>query len=140
MKAEKHKRSKHFYSSDRPIRSKKDDVLKRAKFAERLADDLKSWDGNDSLVVALYGAWGSGKSSVKNMVPEAVRRKRAATIPIMEFNPWQLSGTGDIPATFFRELGIALGEEGPPRDVNTRAFPQPHWLNEAQMISFSLRA
>ncbi|HXI69022.1 MAG TPA: P-loop NTPase fold protein [Verrucomicrobiae bacterium] len=121
MKAEKHKRSKHFYSSDRPIRSKKDDVLKRAKFAERLADDLKSWDGNDSLIVALYGAWGSGKSSVKNMVLEAVRRKRAATIPVMEFNPWQLSGTGDIPATFFRELGIALGEEGPPRDVSRRA-------------------
>ena len=111
----------HHYSSDRPIRSKKDDVLKRAKFAERLADDLKSWEGNDSLVVALYGAWGSGKSSVKNMVLEAVRRKRARTIPVMEFNPWQLSGTGDIPATFFRELGIALGEEGPPRDVNKRS-------------------
>jgi predicted KAP-like P-loop ATPase len=121
MIAEKLKRSKHFYSSDRPIRSKKDDVLKRAKFAERLADDLKSWDGNDSLVVALYGAWGSGKSSVKNMVLEAIRRKHSTTIPVMEFNPWQLSGTGDIPITFFRELGIAVGEEGPRRDVNKRA-------------------
>lgn len=121
MKVEKRNRSKHYYSSDRPIRSKKEDALKRAKFAERLADDLKSWDGNDSLVVALYGAWGSGKTSVKNMVLEAVRRKRAATIPVMEFNPWQLSRTGDIPATFFRELGIALGEEGPTRDVEKRA-------------------
>jgi hypothetical protein len=121
MKSKKPKRPKHFYSSDRPIHSKKDDILKRAKFSERLADDLKSWDGNDSLVVALYGAWGSGKTSVKNMVLEAVRRKRATAIPVMEFNPWQLSGTGDIPVTFFRELGIALGEEGPVRDVKKRA-------------------
>jgi predicted KAP-like P-loop ATPase len=110
----------HHYSSDRPIRSKKDDVLKRAKFAERLADNLTSWDGTDSLVVALFGAWGSGKTSVKNMLLEAVRRKHTAAIPVMEFNPWQLSGTGEIPATFFRELGIALGDEGPVRDVEKR--------------------
>ena len=121
VKAKQPKRSKHSYSSDRPIRSKKEDILKRAKFAEGLADDLKSWDGNDSLVVALYGAWGSGKTSVKNMLLEAVRRKRASTPPVMEFNPWQLSGSGDIPATFFRELGIALGEEGPARDIEKRA-------------------
>lgn len=121
MKFGKSKRLKHSYSSDRPIGSKKEDILKRAKFAEQLADDLRLWDGTDSLVVGLYGAWGSGKTSLKNMVLEAIRRKRTATIPVMEFNPWQLSGTGDIPATFFRELAIALGEEGPRRDVNKRA-------------------
>lgn len=99
---------KHPYSSDRPIASKKHDVLERAKFAEQLANDLQSWDGNDSLVVALYGAWGSGKTSVKNMVLEANRRKHGTQLPVVEFNPWQLSGTGNIPASFFRELGIAL--------------------------------
>lgn len=58
MKAERPKQSKQSYSADRPIRSKTEDILGRAKFAARLADDIHSWKENDSLVVALYGAWG----------------------------------------------------------------------------------
>jgi predicted KAP-like P-loop ATPase len=111
MKAKKPNQVKHPYSSDRPIASKKHDVLERAKFAEQFADDLQSWNGVDSLVVALYGAWGSGKTSVKNMVLEANRRKRVTQLPVIEFNPWQLSGTGNIPASFFQELGIVLRQE-----------------------------
>jgi predicted KAP-like P-loop ATPase len=59
------------YSSDKPIVSKQQDVLGRARFAEQLARDLQGWNGKDSLVVALYGAWGSGKTSLKNIVLEA---------------------------------------------------------------------
>ncbi len=111
MKAKKPNQVKHPYSSDRPIASKKHDVLERSKFAEQFANDLQSWNGDDSLVVALYGAWGSGKTSVKNMVLEANHRKRVAQLPVIEFNPWQLSGTGNIPASFFQELGIVLRQE-----------------------------
>ena len=121
MKSKQTKRAKQSYSADRPIRSKKDDVLGRAKFAARLADDIHSWDGIDSLVIALYGSWGSGKTSVKNMLLEANRKKGRTPLTVVDFNPWQLSGTGNIPATFFRELGIALKDEGPERDVEKRA-------------------
>lgn len=121
MKAKQTKRSKQSYSADRPIRSKKDDILGRAKFASRLADDIHSWDENDSLVIALYGAWGAGKTSVKNMLLEANRKKGPTALSVVDFNPWQLSGTGNIPAAFFRELGLALKEEGPERDVEKRA-------------------
>jgi predicted KAP-like P-loop ATPase len=61
MKPKQTMQPKQSYSADRPIRSKKDDILGRAKFAARLADDIHSWEGDDSLVIALYGAWGSGK-------------------------------------------------------------------------------
>src|SRR5438034_6470457 len=105
MKSKQTKRSKQSYSADRPIRSKKDDILGRAKFAERLADDIHSWEGDDSLVIALYGAWGSGKTSVKNMLLEANRKKGRTPLPVVDFNPWQLSGTGNIPATFFGSKG-----------------------------------
>ena len=120
-KSKSRKSTSPVYSSDRPIQSKKQDILARAKFAERLATDLQSWEGNDSLVVALYGAWGSGKTSLKNMLLEANRRKKKTTLPVIEFNPWQLSGTGSIPASFFRELGIALRVEGPGQDVEKRS-------------------
>jgi len=121
MKSKQTRPSKQSYSADRPIQSKKDDILGRAKFAECLADDIHSWEGDDSLVIALYGAWGSGKTSVKNMLMEANRKKGRTPLPVVDFNPWQLSGTGNIPAAFFRELGIALKEEGPERDVEKRA-------------------
>lgn len=111
----------HTYSSDRPITSKRHDVLNRTKFAEHLATDLRSWNGKDSLVVALYGAWGSGKTSVKNMVLEALRGKRGSAVPVMEFNPWQLSGTGSIPIAFFRELGIMLGKVGSEDEAKKRS-------------------
>lgn len=114
-------KSKHPYSSDKPIASKKQDILGRRKFAEQLALDLHSWDGGESLVVALYGPWGSGKTSLKNMVLEANERNYSSRLPVMQFNPWQLSGTGGISLVFFRELGIALRHEGPEKDIEKRA-------------------
>lgn len=108
------------YSSDRPIQSKKNDLLGRAKFAEHLADDIHSWGGDDSLVIALYGAWGSGKTSVKNMLLEANQKKGRTPLSVIDFNPWQLTGTGGIRSSFFRELGLALKKAGPVDDVEKR--------------------
>ena len=119
--ARKKKTSESSYSADRPIRSRKGDLLGRAKFAEELAADLQLWEGTDSLVVALYGKWGSGKTSVKNMVLEANHSSNSNALPVLEFNPWQLSGIGNIPMSFFRELGIALNTQGPQRDIAKRA-------------------
>jgi len=51
---------KHHFSADRPIRSHQEDLLGRAGFAQSLANAIKQWKGKDSLVIALYGPWGSG--------------------------------------------------------------------------------
>ncbi|HTI70349.1 MAG TPA: P-loop NTPase fold protein [Candidatus Limnocylindria bacterium] len=121
MKGKRSQKPKYWYSADRPIKTKREDVLGRAKFAERLANDLGSWDHSDSLVVALYGPWGSGKTSVKNMLLEVNDRKGTSALRVLDFNPWQLSGTGTISAAFFRDLGIVLGKEGPDRDMKKRS-------------------
>ena len=55
------------------------------------------------------------------MLLEANRKKGRTPLPVVDFNPWRLSGTGSIPASFFRELGLALKQEGPDRDVEKRA-------------------
>jgi len=65
--------AEHLFSADRPIRSRDEDQLYRRKFAEELASAVRRWKGKDSLVIALYGPWGSGKSSIKNMVIDALR-------------------------------------------------------------------
>ena len=100
-------KARHSYSADRAITSKKEDLLGRSNFASSLADDIRAWGGRDSLVIALYGGWGSGKTSLKNLILSNLEGGRHP-IPVMEFNPWQFSGTGGIAPAFFRELGIAL--------------------------------
>jgi predicted KAP-like P-loop ATPase len=52
------------FSPDLPINSAKDDKLNRSPFASALASAIRNWNQTSSLVVALYGDWGSGKSSV----------------------------------------------------------------------------
>jgi predicted KAP-like P-loop ATPase len=102
-------RKAHWFSSDRPIESARADVLGRSAFAARLADTIGAWDGGDSLVIALHGGWGTGKTSVKNMMLEKLRGSTARCPQIVEFSPWQVSGTGILVGTFFDELAVALG-------------------------------
>lgn len=109
------------YSADRPIGRAKEDILGRSKFADQLLRDLQAWDGNDSMVVALQGPWGAGKTSLVNLVLEANEKSKTRRLPVVQFNPWQLSGTGNIAGRFFNELRIALKSEGPLRDRVKRA-------------------
>ncbi len=113
--------SKHLFSADRPIASRKEDLLGRSGFAESLASAIRGWIGNDSLVVALYGSWGSGKSSVKNMVLETLREPEKNRPLIVEFNPWQWAGQEQLAEAFFQEIGVALGKSDTSKKGKERA-------------------
>lgn len=96
-------------SADRPIRSRSEDELGRRGFSEALAHAIRGWSGQESLVIALYGAWGNGKSSVKNMAVEALDQS-SPRIRCVDFNPWQMAIRPSLSEAFFDELGIALGK------------------------------
>jgi predicted KAP-like P-loop ATPase len=96
-------------SADRPISGKAEDRLGRGPFASRLATAIASWKGHESLVIGLYGSWGSGKSSVKNLVLEVLFKQGATSPEILEFNPWQWRGHDEVSAAFFREVLRKLG-------------------------------
>ena len=51
-------------SSDRPSIDPKQDLFGHAPFAEALAKSIHSYPDADGVVLALYGPWGSGKSTV----------------------------------------------------------------------------
>ena len=105
------KRPPNPFSADRPIRSKSEDLLGRSAFAESLATVVEGWTGNDSLVVALYGPWGIGKTSIKNMVLEDLRGGGPNAPTIVEFNPWQWAAQAQLAEAFFREISLALGKK-----------------------------
>ena len=99
------------FSPERPIVSREADELDRAPFAEHIAAAIRGWTGNDSLVLALYGEWGTGKSSLKNLVVEALRSDPQQSPYIVEFNPWQWAGQEQVSQAFFREIGSTLGRK-----------------------------
>lgn len=112
---------KHPFSADRPIASRKEDLLGRSQFAESLASAIKGWKGNHSLVVALHGPWGSGKSSIKNMLLEALRQSDKTSHIVLEFNPWQWAGHEELAQAFFHEVGLALGRADTSKEGKKRA-------------------
>lgn len=112
---------KHLFSADRPIISAKEDLLNRSSFAESLAKAIKDWIGNDSLVLALYGPWGSGKSSVKNIILESLKNSDTACPYVVEFNPWQWAGQERLTEAFFHEIGIVLGKDTENEESKKRA-------------------
>lgn len=98
------------FSADRPIHTVKEDLLGRAKFSENLAEAISNWNGKDSLVVALYGDWGAGKSSVKNMTLSHMKDKKSKQI-IIEFSPWEWAGQEIITKAFYDEISKSIGKQ-----------------------------
>jgi predicted KAP-like P-loop ATPase len=109
------------FSADRPIRSKSEDLLGRAPFAQSLAEIVEGWTGNASLVMALYGPWGIGKSSIKNMMLEHLGRKGKNAPKVVEFNPWQWAAQDKLAEAFFREISLALGAKDGTKEAKRRA-------------------
>src|SRR5271155_4072991 len=104
-------------SADLPITSRNEDKLNRKGFAEALAHVIGTWRDKPSLVIGLFGDWGSGKSSVKNLVLEAIMSQDKDSLHVVEFSPWQVSSQEMLSETFFREIGRALSKSGPAEEA-----------------------
>jgi predicted KAP-like P-loop ATPase len=99
----------HGFASDRPIQKIEEDLLGRCNFSEALADAIASWHGKDSLVVALHGDWGAGKSSIKNMAISKLEGLTENRPDVVEFSPWEWAAQEKITASFFQEISKSIG-------------------------------
>jgi len=92
-------------SSDRPLVDPNNDKLGYAPFAEQLAKSITHLAPSDGLVMAIYGPWGSGKTTVLNFVKfyinEVPKDERPVTV---DFNPWWFAGHEDLTFRFFDQL------------------------------------
>jgi hypothetical protein len=119
--------------ADRPILSAKEDLLGRAAFAHTLARAILAWQGDESLTIAVSGDWGSGKTSLKNMVIEFLRLQEAQAPEIVEFNPWKWDTQDKISTAFFREISIALNKVDRSAEGRKRVL---RWKRYGRLLTF----
>ena len=95
---------------DRPIATPGEDKLNRVEFVRRLTRALVTLAGRASgVVVGLTGPWGSGKSSILNLLEAEIKEKHPGAV-VVRFDPWLVSGRDDVITQFFAELLSTINE------------------------------
>lgn len=87
---------------DDPINDDSEDLINRKKFVSALKEHIYKLSSKEAFVLALYGEWGEGKTSVLNLL----KNKFAAEDQLLmyEFNPWYFDKGNDLTTNFYRGL------------------------------------
>jgi hypothetical protein len=91
---------------DEPIKEPTEDLLGRVRLAQTIASEMRGIDVSQGAVVGVLGSWGSGKTSLINLVRTELEKQPAT--PILDFNPWLFSGADQLIESFFEELAAQL--------------------------------
>jgi len=108
------------YYSDKPISSKCDDQLGRNSFAALLAQSLLNLNTQDTFTVGLFGKWGSGKTSIVNMMLSEIEEQQkdcpeSEKLIVVHFEPWNFSNTDQLLSQFFIRLSSEFRNKGDER-------------------------
>ena len=120
--------------SDSAIKGYQEDLLERKDFAYNIADIVAKRTENDAFTIGLMGAWGSGKSSVLNLIEERFQKCHRDMITIF-FNPWRYSGEEELLIFFFNEIARALDSKLETNGDLVRNFFRTHTEKVGTLIS-----
>lgn len=95
------------YKLGKPIQNSVEDILSRSKFALSIANSINEYSEPDMIALGLNGSWGTGKSSVINLIKEQIDTEK---YDIVEFNPWYYSSRKQLITDFFTQLALVKGE------------------------------
>ncbi len=117
-------------NGDFPVGRPEDDALGRDVFAAQLAKAFHNFSGKRSFVTALYGEWGSGKTSVKDLMlyhlRELAREAKEEPPAVVDFNPWMCASAEQITEQFFDALARKL----PSADLGLNKPQAFKWLKK----------
>ncbi len=94
---------------DRPITSPPDDLLGRVPLARALGALATDQLGGQGFVMGVTGPWGSGKTSVLNLMAATLEQEKTAYV--VRFDPWLFSTSEELVWRFMREVSIQLQSE-----------------------------
>ncbi len=126
------------HNSDKPINNLKLDVLNRADFSVKLAKAIIKYNYQDSLTVGLVGEWGTGKSSVINMMLDHINNfvDDEEKPVIIYFNPWNYSEQYTLIHHFFDSLlkGLKKNKVKRIREIGDNLYAYSNFLRPAKYI------
>ncbi len=99
------------YFNDSPIESQDEDLYGVTSFSETLAQSILNIKEPIGTTIALNGPWGSGKSSIVNLIRAALNDAEDSRLNITEFKCWWYRGEEALALAFLQQLNSALGEE-----------------------------
>lgn len=108
---------------DVPIQTANDDVLERHSFAEQLAQAMIAYQSPEAFTIGLYGPWGSGKTSLINLMVEEIKRRNeeleqtGEDCIIVQFKPWMCSSSEQMVSQFFCVLAEEINSESDEKKV-----------------------
>lgn len=82
------------------------DKLNRKDFIERIIEGISGYKDTDSLVIGLEGNWGSGKTSILNIIEKELKKQE---VEVFKFNPWNFSIRKQLVSDFFEQFSLFLG-------------------------------
>ena len=94
--------------TDEPVSSGEEDALGRVRYAKRAAELIaKVHSPESSAVIGLSGPWGSGKTSLVNMIVEQLHDAHPEW-SVSWFTPWATSDIAGLLGEFYSALTSAL--------------------------------
>ncbi|KSV75589.1 hypothetical protein N185_17265 [Sinorhizobium sp. GW3] len=94
--------------SDRALDSQEQDEFGFAGIAKKLAPSLAAATGGDGMVIGIEGPWGSGKSTMVNLLRKELPILNTPNLHIISIAPW-LSGDGSsLVRTLFEAMAAVL--------------------------------
>lgn len=95
--------------SDEPIQFEEQDLLGRKKFVDDLYKEITNITSNDSFVFGLYGSWGEGKTSVRNLLINKFELNK--NFILVNFDPWHFKDEKAILNAFYRQIERKLSNK-----------------------------
>lgn len=113
----------NMFNTDKPIINTNSDLLGRASFSEQLAKAILSYTNSENFSISLCGKWGSGKTSILNMIEEYIDKLTLEYSDdkkpiIVHFNPWNYSDQSQLITQFFAAILAELNVRSKSESLN----------------------
>lgn len=100
--------SNHF--NDSPIETPEDDLYGVVPFAQSMAKSIRSIEKPVGTAIALNGSWGSGKSSIVNLIRRELESANDQKLAVSEFKCWWYRGEEALALAFLQHLNVLLND------------------------------